>query len=111
MKRPNFIDLMQTNWIDVHLVSSFILNWILLGAMACGWYYLVNHGKPVQEIIHNGVKGVLVPMGYQSKLALRSLGLLSIAPVKEKLCLAARGSALSWNEGVLTALVKRDEVA
>ena len=112
---PALIGLLQASWVHVYLSYPFILGWSLLEAMACGCCIVGSRGMPVQEVIHDGVEGVLVPMADPIRLSQKILALLANQSMREQLGAAARGSALRWDQGVtlpkLTALVERGEPA
>ena len=92
------IKLLQASWVHVYLSYPFILGWSLLEAMACGCCIVGSLGMPVEEVIHNGVDGVLVPMDDHQGLAQRVLFLLSNPHLREQLGLKARSSALAWDQ-------------
>ena len=83
--------------------------------MACGCCIVGSRGMPVQEVIHDGVEGVLVPMADPNTLAQKILALLANPSMRDQLGAAARQSALGWDQRVmlpkLTALVERGEAA
>ena len=111
----SLIGLLQASWVHVYLSYPFILGWSLLEAMACGCCIVGSRGMPVQEVIHDGVEGVLVPMADPNKLSQKILALLANSSMRQQLGAAARRSALRWDQGVtlpkLTALVERGEAA
>ena len=95
---PNLIGLLQASWVHV-LSYPFILGWSLLEAMACGCCIVGSRGMPVQEVIHDGVEGVLAPMADPNKLAQKILALLANPSMRDQLGAAARQSALGWDQG------------
>ena len=109
---PYLIKLLQASSVHVYLSYPFILGWSLLEAMACGCCIVGSRGMPVEEAIHDGVEGVLVPMDDHERLAHRVLTLLANPHLREQLGLNARLSALAWDQSVtlplLTALVETD---
>ena len=107
---PYLIKLLQASWVHVYLSYPFILGWSLLEAMACGCCVVGSRGMPVEEVIQDGVEGVLVPMDDFQRLAHRVLFLLSNSHLRQQLGDNARSSALLWDQSVtlpqLTALVE-----
>ena len=107
---PYLIKLLQASWVHVYLSYPFILGWSLLEAMACGCCILGSRGMPVEEVIHDGVEGVLVPMDDHRLLAQRVLALLRNPHMRHQFGVNARRSALAWDQSVtlpqLTALVE-----
>ena len=94
----------------VYLSYPFVLGWSLLEAMACGCCILGSRGMPVEEVIHDGVEGVLVPMDDHRCLAQRMLALLRNPQMRHQFGVNARRAALAWDQSVtlpqLTALVE-----
>jgi glycosyltransferase involved in cell wall biosynthesis len=86
-----------------------VLGWSLLEAMACGCCVVGSTGMPVQEVIRNGVEGVLVPMTDPQLLAQAVLGCLADGRRREQFGRAARQASLAWDQTVtlpqLAALV------
>ena len=74
------------------------MGWSLLEAMACGCSIVASHGDPVQEAIHDGVEGLLVPMDQPNLLAEKILFLLGHPQVRHRLSMAARQRALGWDQ-------------
>jgi glycosyltransferase involved in cell wall biosynthesis len=89
---------LQLSWVHVYLSYPFILGWSLLEAMACGCCIVGSQGMPVEEVIHNGVEGMLVPMDDSQKLAKRVLSLLADAPLRQQLGATARAAAIEWDQ-------------
>jgi glycosyltransferase involved in cell wall biosynthesis len=106
---PQLIGLLQASWVHVYLSYPFVLGWSLLEAMACGCCVVGSTGMPVQEVIRNGVEGVLVPMTDPQLLAQAVLGCLADGRRREQFGRAARQAALDWDQTVtlpqLAALV------
>lgn len=107
---PFLIQLLQASWVHVYLSYPFILGWSLLEAMACSCCIVGSRGMPVQEVIQDGVEGVLVPMDDHHRLAKRVVRLLNDAPLREHFGVAARKAALAWDQSntlpLLTELIE-----
>ena len=107
---PYLISMLQASWVHVYLSYPFILGWSLLEAMACGCCIVGSRGMPVEEVIHDGVEGVLVPIDDHKRLAQRVLVLLANPHLRDQLGKAARQTALAWDQSVmlprLTALIE-----
>ena len=95
---PSLIALLQLSWVHVYLSYPFILGWSLLEAMACGCCIVGSQGMPVEEVIHNGVEGILVPINDPQKLAQRVLALMADAPLRQQLGTTARAAAVEWDQ-------------
>ena len=106
---PQLMGLLQASWVHVYLSYPFVLGWSLLEAMACGCCVVGSTGMPVQEVIRNGVEGVLVPMTDPALLAQAVLGCLADGRRRAQFGQAARQAALAWDQKVtlprLAALV------
>jgi glycosyltransferase involved in cell wall biosynthesis len=106
---PQLIALLQASWVHVYLSYPFVLGWSLLEAMACGCCVVGSAGMPVDEVIRNGVEGVLVPITHERLLAQAVLGCLADGGRRDQFGRAARQAALAWDQKVtlprLAALV------
>jgi len=104
---PHLIGLLQASWVHVYLSYPFILGWSLLEAMACGCCIVGSRGFPVEEVIADGVEGVLVPMHDPNRLAERVLMLLNSSEIRNRFGCAARLKAMQWDQRrVLPELAK-----
>lgn len=95
---PYLIKVLQASWVHVYLSYPFILGWSLLEAMACGCTIVGSKGMPVEEVILNGVNGLLVPMGNHDLLSQRVLFLLANPSLRSTLANAARSASLAWDQ-------------
>jgi glycosyltransferase involved in cell wall biosynthesis len=95
---PQLIALLQASWVHVYLSYPFVLGWSLLEAMACGCAIVGSRGMPVEEVIHNGVDGLLVPMDDPRALAQRVSALLEDPALRQQLGAAARRRALDFDQ-------------
>lgn len=95
---PHLIGLLQASWVHVYLSYPFILGWSLLEAMACGCCIVGSRGFPVEEVIADGVEGLLVPMHDSNRLAKRVLTLLNAPELRDRFGRAARLKAMQWDQ-------------
>ena len=95
---PHLLGLMQASWVHVYLSYPFVLGWSALEAMACGCCIVGSAGLPVQEVITDGVDGVLVPMDDPRRLAERILALLRRPDLRDEFGKRARAKALQWDQ-------------
>ena len=102
--------LFQASWVHVYLSYPFVLGWSALEAMACGCCMVGSTGMPVQEVIEDGVNGLLVPITDHQRLAQRVLHLLAAPELRQQLGQEARRSALAWDQSVtlpkMTAVIE-----
>ena len=95
---PTLIALFQASWVHVYLSYPFVLGWSMLEAMSCGCAIVGSLGMPVEEVLSNGVDGLLVPMDDHIILEKRISTLLSDPVLRTSLGLAARRRALLYDE-------------
>jgi glycosyltransferase involved in cell wall biosynthesis len=102
--------LLQASWVHVYLSYPFVLGWSALEAMACGCCIVGSTGMPVEEVIQDGVNGLLVPMDDPQRLAQRVLALLDAPELRARLGAQARQTALGWDQAVtlpqITAVIE-----
>lgn len=98
---PNLIGLLQTSWVHIYLSYPFILGWSLLEAMACGCCIVGSRGFPVEEVLDDGVDGLLVPIHDPKRLADRVTMLLNSPELRQRFSLAARNKSLQWDRRLL----------
>ena len=95
---PQLIALLQVSRVHVYLSYPFIMGWSLLEAMSCGCAIVASEGMPVEEVITNGVEGLLVPMDQPECLAHRVSALLRDQNLRESFSKAARQKAAMFDQ-------------
>ena len=98
---PHLISLLQSSWVHVYLSYPFIMGWSLLEAMSCGCCIIGSKGMPVEEVITDGVNGLLVDVKDHQKLADRVLALIANSKFRAELGSAARKASLEWDQEIM----------
>ena len=91
-------DVYRISAAHVYLSYPFVLGWSLLEAMACGCSIVGSTGMPVEEVITNGVNGLLVPMDKPNELVSKVHALLSNSQLREVIGKEARKTALDFDQ-------------
>ncbi|MBN9442234.1 glycosyltransferase [Bosea sp. (in: a-proteobacteria)] len=71
LPHESLVRLFQVSAAHVYLTVPFVLSWSLLEAMACGCLVVASDTPPVQEVIRDGVNGLLAPFDAPAILAQR----------------------------------------
>ena len=58
--RQEFLTVLQASTVHVYLTRPFVLSWSMLEAMSCGCALVASATPPVQEMVLDGVNGLLV---------------------------------------------------
>lgn len=77
LEYATFLKVLQVSRAHVYLTYPFVLSWSMLEAMAAGCVVIGSSTPPVEEVIKDGVNGVLTPFHSPQMLAERVIQVLS----------------------------------
>ncbi|HTH97837.1 MAG TPA: glycosyltransferase, partial [Stellaceae bacterium] len=92
------VNLFQVSAAHVYLSVPFVLSWSLLEAMACACLIVGSATPPVQEVVTDGVNGLLAPFFDENAIARRVLDALQAPGAHAVLRSAARATVVDGYE-------------
>jgi len=94
LNRPDYLTVLQASTVHVYLTRPFVLSWSMLEAMACGCTLVASATPPVQEILLDGVNGLLADFFSPENLADRVEEALTDKALRRALAHRARETIL-----------------
>ena len=86
----DFRTLLWVSTVHVYLTTPFILSWSMLQAMSAGCCLVASAVEPVEEVVEDGVNGLLADIRSPERIAERIEQALSDASLRERLGFSAR---------------------
>lgn len=94
LERDEYLQLLQASTVHVYLTRPFILSWSCLEAMAAGCCLVGSATPPVEEVMEDGVNGLLANFRRPEHIAFRIKEALEDKALRERLGKAARETIL-----------------
>ena len=89
-----FLDILHVSRVHIYLTYPFVLSWSMLEAMASGCLVVGSRTAPVEEVITDGVNGLLVDFFSHEEVTERTLEALRDARHHDGLRIAARRTVI-----------------
>lgn len=94
LKRDEYLMLLQASTVHVYLTRPFILSWSCLEALGAGCCLVGSATPPVEEVVEDGVNGLLANFRRPEHIALRIEEALDDPELRARLGKAARETVL-----------------
>lgn len=94
LNRSDFQTVLQASTVHVYLTRPFVLSWSMLEAMSCGCALVASATPPVQEVVLDGVNGLLADFFAPMQLASRIEEVLADKALRQSLAHRARETIL-----------------
>ena len=98
LNRRNYQNLLRASHCHVYLTRPFILSWSCLEAMSFGLPMVCSKTPPCEEVIEDGVNGMLAEFRSPNHIARKIIELLENRELAAKLATAARQTILRRDE-------------
>ena len=94
LAREEYQMLLQSSDVHVYLTRPFVLSWSMVEAMSAGCCLVASKTPPVEEVVEDGVNGLLANFRQPTHIAQRIEEALEDAELRKRLGKAARETAL-----------------
>lgn len=89
-----YLSLLQISSLHIYLTVPFVLSWSCLESMAAGCLMLASSTQPVQEVIEDGVNGMLCDFHSPDDIASKAIAMLADGKDLDHLRQAARATVV-----------------
>ena len=96
--RGDYLHILQASSCHIYLTRPFVLSWSFLEAMSCGCPIVASRTPPVQEVMEDGVQGLLADFRSPHHIARRAEELLEDRALAARLGKEARAVILDRYE-------------
>ena len=94
LNRQDYLSVLQASTVHVYLTRPFVLSWSMLEAMSCGCVLVGSATPPVQEVVLDGVNGILADFFAPEMVADRVEEALNDGKLRQALSHRARETIL-----------------
>ena len=94
LSKEDYRALLRASTVHAYLTVPYVLSWSVLQAMSAGCCLVASAVPPVEEVVQDGVNGLLTDGASPEKIAERIEEALTNAPLRERLGCSARQTIL-----------------
>ena len=94
IKRESFRTMLQASTVHVYLTLPYVLSWSVLQSMSAGCCLVSSATPPVQEVVEDGVNGLLADVNSPEEIAERILEALGDSELRRRIGAAARQTVI-----------------
>ena len=94
LSKEDYRALLRASTVHAYLTVPYVLSWSVLQAMSAGCCLVASAVPPAEEVVQDGVNGLLTDGASPEKIAERIEEALTNAPLRERLGCSARQTIL-----------------
>ena len=94
IKRESFRTMLQASTVHVYLTLPYVLSWSVLQSMSAGCCLVSSATAPVQEVVEDGVNGLLADVNSPEEIAGKIIRALEDSELRARLGAAARQTVI-----------------